>query len=237
MGEHLRKILNEAVKKKNNDTKKKNDDTKKNGKNKKMLNKLHELDDRIEEFIDSLEDQIIAVEDNPMFVKKAHQLLADMSKEYSEFIMALRAIVNAVDRKGQVLPAFEKQESRVRDVLDGQGNGPPPTDEEAPPEEELPPEEDEDDGDEYELKVAKKGDKKKKDKKKKSPVKEALEMVSESNEDTAFREMSFWLKNMKQKMNKCESSVKKKVIDMNVADTFMRLAKVDEEDFFDYFWG
>jgi hypothetical protein len=92
--------------------------------------------------------------------KKAHQLLADMSKEYSEFIVALRAIVNAVDRKEKILPAFEKQESRVRDVLDGQGNGGPEG--EGPPEEEPPPEEKDD---EFELKVAKKGG-----------VKEALEM-------------------------------------------------------------
>ena len=137
---------------------------KKNGskkKNDKMLRKLHDLDDKIEEFIDGLEDEIMSTEDNPMFIKKANQLLADMSKEYSEFIMALRAIVNAVDRKGQILPAFEKQESRVRDVLDGQGNGPPP--EEEPPPEDPPPEEDGDD----EFVIAKKD--------KKSPVKEALE--------------------------------------------------------------
>ena len=38
-----------------------------------------------------------------------------MSKEYSEFIFALRAIVNAVDRKGQVLPK-EKPFGKVRDV-------------------------------------------------------------------------------------------------------------------------
>lgn len=141
---------------------KKEDNGKKTG---KMLSKLHDLDDKIEDFINDLEDQIIAVEDNPVFVKKAHQLLADMSKEYSEFIMALRAIVNAVDRKGQILPAFDKPESKVRDIMDG-GNEPPP-------EEELPPEEEdeEDDGDEF---VIAKKDKKDK-KKKKSPVKEALE--------------------------------------------------------------
>ena len=147
MGKKLREILLEA-KKKEGDSKKKREG--------KMLKKLHELDDKIEDFIDGIEDEIIAVEDNPMFVKKAHQLLADMSKEYSEFIVALRAIVNAVDRKEKILPAFEKTESRVRDVLDGQGNGPPPAEE--PPMEEEPPPEEEDDGgdDEFELKVAKK---------------------------------------------------------------------------------
>lgn len=145
MGKKLRETLNEA-------------------REGKMLKKLHVLDDQIEDFIDVLEDEIMGVEGNPVFVKKAHQLLADMSKEYSEFIVALRAIVNAVDRKEKILPAFEKQESRVRDVLDGAGAG----GEETPPEE-TPPEEPttntkDDSDDEYELKVSKK------------KLKEALEM-------------------------------------------------------------
>lgn len=163
MGEKFREVLEEAAKEAAKDTKKA--ETKKKG---KMLSKLHALDDQIEDFIDGVEDEIMAVEDNPVFVKKAHQLLADMSKEYSEFIMALRAIVNAVDRKEKILPAFEKQESRVRDVLDGQGNGPMDNGEEPPEDggEEAPPDGEETD-DEYELKVARKGGKK-------SPVKEAL---------------------------------------------------------------
>lgn len=159
MGEKFREILEEAAKLAKDKAPKKG----------KMLKKLHVLDDQIEDFIDALEDEIIGVEGNPVFVKKAHQLLADMSKEYSEFIVALRAIVNAVDRKEKIVPAFEKQESRVRDVLDGQGNGPM---EEEPPPEEDKPEEDDGGDDEFELKVAKKG----KGKKKKSAVKEALEM-------------------------------------------------------------
>ncbi len=145
-----------------------------NGKKKgKFLGKLHELDDKIEDFVDNLEDEIMKVEDNPMFVKKAQQLLADMSKEYSEFIMALRSIVNAVDRKEKVLPSFEKQESKVRDIRDGAGNAPPPEGEEdLPPEgeEDLPPD-DEGGDDEFELKIGKKDKKKKK-----KGVKEALEI-------------------------------------------------------------
>lgn len=82
----------------------------------KMLAKLHMLDDQIEDFIESLEDKINGVKDNPVFVKKAHQLIADMSKEYSEFIMAIRAVVNAVDRKNQVLPKVDNKPGKVRDV-------------------------------------------------------------------------------------------------------------------------
>ncbi len=170
MGKRLREILLLEAKKKNGKKNGNGNGKKKNGngngkKNGKMLKKLHSLDDNIEDFIDELEDNIMQTEDNPMFVKKAQQLVADMSKEYSEFIMALRAIVNAVDRKGQILPMFDKPESRVRDVLDGQGNGPPPAEEEAPPEEEPPAEEEGDD----EFVIAKKGNGKKKG------VKEALE--------------------------------------------------------------
>ena len=134
----------------------------------KMLKKLHELDDMIEDFVDGLEDEIMKTEDNPMFQKKAHQLLADMSKEYSEFIMALRAIVNAVDRKEKIVPMFDKQESRVRDIRDGVGGGGAPED--LPPEEgDAPPEEDGADDEnnvDVELKV-KGGNKKKKPAKKK----------------------------------------------------------------------
>lgn len=84
----------------------------------KMLKKLHMLDDTIDNYIEDLEDKIMNVEENPTFVRKATQLLANLSKEYSEFISALRAVVHAVDRKGKVIPTFEKQESKVRSVLD-----------------------------------------------------------------------------------------------------------------------
>lgn len=97
----IKEALNEAEKEK------------KKGKN--MLPELHALDDKIEDFIQKLEGKINGVKDNPIFVRKAHQLLGDMSKEYSEFLAALRAIVNAVDRKGQVLPK-ENPIGKVRDI-------------------------------------------------------------------------------------------------------------------------
>lgn len=82
----------------------------------KYLPKLHQLDDSIEDFIQSLEKEINKSEtDNPIFVRKAHQLIADMNKEYSEFIAALRSIVNAIDREGFSLPE-NPVISKVRDV-------------------------------------------------------------------------------------------------------------------------
>lgn len=125
----LKDVLNEAKKK-----------------DSKMLPELHALDDTIEKFIQKLEDKINKIKDNPIFVKKAFQLLGDMSKEYSEFMFALRAVVNAVDRKGMVLPQ-EKPVGKVRDINSrfraGDENQTPPEEEgeEAPPEEgeEAPP--------------------------------------------------------------------------------------------------
>ena len=149
----LRKALLEEKKEKTS--------KKKNG---KMLSRLHELDDKIEEFIDGLENEINVIEDNPMFVKKAHQLLANMSKEYSEFIMALRSVVNAVDRKGQMLPMFDRFESKIRDIRDGM------KDEQEPPP--MPDESEEEEDDDGEFIIAKKDNKKKK---KKNGIKEALE--------------------------------------------------------------
>ena len=127
MSEKLKEVLSEAKKEKKEKP--------------KMLPELHALDDRIEEFIQKLEGKINAVKDNPIFVKKAFALLGDMSKEYSEFIAALRAIVNAVDRKGMGLPK-EKPMSRVRDInarhRDPEDDAPPPPEDgSTPPPEEL----------------------------------------------------------------------------------------------------
>ena len=71
----------------------------------KLKPSLHKLDDRIEKFIEDIEKQIDAIEDNPVFQRKINQLLVDMSKEHGEFILALRAVVAALDRGAQMVPA------------------------------------------------------------------------------------------------------------------------------------
>lgn len=75
----------------------------------KMKPKLHKLDNTIEKFIEDIEKQIDDIEDNPVFQRKINQLLVDMSKEHSEFIMALRAIVAALDRGAQVIPLVKPE--------------------------------------------------------------------------------------------------------------------------------
>jgi len=103
----------------------------------KMKPKLKLLDDKIEKFIEDIEKQIDAIDDNPVFQRKLNQLLVDMSKEHGEFILALRSIVAALDRGGQVVPSLKRPEFMARGVR--------PDDEQMPPEEgeeeELPPEE------------------------------------------------------------------------------------------------
>lgn len=89
----------------------------------KMLPKLHKLDDTIEDFIKELEKKINAVDDNPVWQRNAHQLLADMSKEHGEFILALRAVVNAVDREGMMIPK-QKGNWNVRDVNSNRNSSP-----------------------------------------------------------------------------------------------------------------
>lgn len=107
MSENLKKILlSEASKKKPK-------------KSSKMLDKLHQLDTNINFFIEQLEDKVNETENNPVFVRKCHKLIANMSKEYSEFLNALRAVVNAVDRKSKILPSFGRQDSSIRDIRSG----------------------------------------------------------------------------------------------------------------------
>jgi hypothetical protein len=86
----------------------------------KMMNKLHQLDLTIEQFIQELESEVNDIDDNPMFTKKCHQLIAEMSKEYAEFMAALRSIVHAIDRKMQIVPFFDA-ESKIRDIRSMEG--------------------------------------------------------------------------------------------------------------------
>ena len=71
----------------------------------KLKPKLHTLDNKIETFIETIEKQIDKIEDNPVFQRKLNQLLVDLSKEHGEFILALRALVAALDRGAQMVPA------------------------------------------------------------------------------------------------------------------------------------
>ena len=82
----------------------------------KLKPRLHLLDDKIEKFIENIESRIDEIEDNPVFQRKMNQLLVDMSKEHGEFILALRSVVAAMDRGGQVVPMLKRHEFAARGI-------------------------------------------------------------------------------------------------------------------------
>jgi len=82
----------------------------------KLKPRLHLLDDKIEKFIENIESRIDEIEDNPVFQRKMNQLLVDMSKEHGEFILALRSVVAAIDRGGQVVPMLKRHEFAARGI-------------------------------------------------------------------------------------------------------------------------
>lgn len=115
----------------------------------KLKPKLKLLDDKIEIFLDKIEKKIDEIDDNPVFQKKMNQLLVDLSKEHGEFILALRAVVAALDRGAQTTPTVRRPEfaargvnpaddSGERDYKRSQGNGgyqePEPEYDQQPPE-------------------------------------------------------------------------------------------------------
>jgi len=82
----------------------------------KLKPKLHKVDDKIESFIEVIESKIDEIDDNPLFQKKMNQLLVDMSKEHGEFMLALRAVVAALDRGAQRVPSVRRPDFSARGV-------------------------------------------------------------------------------------------------------------------------
>jgi hypothetical protein len=61
--------------------------------------------------------------------------------------------------------------------------------------------------------------------------------ATSKEESKALASMSAYMKDIKARMAKAEKSIKKGKIDANVTDVFMRMQKVRDEDFFEYFWS
>ena len=106
----------------------------------KLKPKLHLLDDKIETFIEKIEKRVDEIEDNPVFQRKMNQLIVDMSKEHGEFILALRSVVAAMDRGGQVIPSLKRHSFDPRGISQEEPGLTPPPGEEggeqgAPPQE------------------------------------------------------------------------------------------------------
>lgn len=75
--------------------------------------KLQKLDDQIDKFISDIIKEIDKYEDNPVFQKKMNQMLVDLSKEQSEFLVALSQLVTSLDRGPQMIP---KRRAHARGV-------------------------------------------------------------------------------------------------------------------------
>jgi len=69
-----------------------------------LKKELINLDNDIDKYIEKLEDEIDEMDDNPTFKYKLSQMLANMQKEYGEFILALRQIVNTLGSGIQIIP-------------------------------------------------------------------------------------------------------------------------------------
>lgn len=92
-----------------------------------LRRKLQILDDKIDDFMDGINKEIEAIEDNPIFQKQVAQLLADTTKEHSEFLMALKRVASTLDSGAMVIPQTKPE------AKDSNGGAPGVTDE--PPEE------------------------------------------------------------------------------------------------------
>jgi hypothetical protein len=69
-----------------------------------VRNKVQKLDAQIDKFMDFLEDEIEKIDENPVFQDRAYQLLANTTKEHSEFLMAVKRVAMALDSKGAKIP-------------------------------------------------------------------------------------------------------------------------------------
>lgn len=69
-----------------------------------MRRKAQIIEDKIDDFVDEIEKKIDKIEENPTFQTQMYQMLADMNKENSEFIMAMKTICATLDSGAKVIP-------------------------------------------------------------------------------------------------------------------------------------
>jgi len=66
--------------------------------------KLQVLDDKIDDYMDYIKAEIDKLEENPVYQRNMYQLLADTTKEHSEFLMALKRTAASLDSGSMVMP-------------------------------------------------------------------------------------------------------------------------------------
>jgi len=66
--------------------------------------KLQLLDDSIDDYMDYIKAEIDKLDENPVYQRQMYQLLADTTKEHSEFLMALKRVASSLDSGAMVIP-------------------------------------------------------------------------------------------------------------------------------------
>lgn len=66
--------------------------------------KLQILDDKIDDYMDMIKVEIDKLDENPVYQRNMYQLLADTTKEHSEFLMALKRTAASLDSGSMVMP-------------------------------------------------------------------------------------------------------------------------------------
>jgi hypothetical protein len=67
------------------------------------------LEDQVDDFIDKIEGVIGGIKENPVLQKQLYQMLADMNKEQSEFIMAVKRICQVLDSGSKTIPNVQQE--------------------------------------------------------------------------------------------------------------------------------
>lgn len=97
-------IMNEGDPKKDKEKEKERADSVRK-KSKQVLTKgLRKLEDQMDVFVVDIEKEIDKIEDNPVFKQHMGLMLTNMEKEQSEYIIALRQIINTLGKKASVIP-------------------------------------------------------------------------------------------------------------------------------------
>jgi len=121
--------------------------------------KCQVLEDKIDDFMDQLEKEADGIVDNPTFQRSLYTMIANLTKEYNEFLAILKQVCQVLDSGAKVIPAELPAVGEKMEAANNVTDEKPPVDQEETEQEEEPATEEQED--EFELKVAKKGKKKK----------------------------------------------------------------------------
>ena len=77
---------------------------------KDMRREAQVVEDQVDDFFDKVEAEIGKIKDNPVLQKQLHQMLADLSKEQGEFLMAMKRICGVLDSGSKTIPNIQQEQ-------------------------------------------------------------------------------------------------------------------------------